>query len=119
MASKKDKKATPSEMRKDLFEHIMDGRDEESAERATRKYLADLSDDVVRGMYRRSILDPQERIEVVAACLKRCADAKGADADKFIDGLPGEWGTKQIRDLANELLGGDLVIEESEDDDED
>lgn len=119
MANKKEKKITPSDMRKELFEHIMDGGDEESAERATRSYLADLSDDVVRGMYRRSILDPQERVEVVAACLKRCADARGAEADKFIDGLPGEWGTKQLRDLANELLDGDLVIEESEDDNED
>lgn len=119
MANKKEKKLTPSDMRKELFEHIMDGGDEESAEKATRTYLANLSDDVIRGMYRNAITEPQERIEVVAACLKRCADAKGADADKFIDGLPGEWGTKQLRDLANELLDGDLVIEESEEDDED
>jgi len=116
---KKEPKITPSQMRKELVEAILEGSagasGEETAEKALRSYLANLNDGIVREMHYDAVVYPKERIEVIAACLRRCAKDESAEGDAFIEGLPGDWGNKQLLELADDLCSGELVIEEADD----
>jgi hypothetical protein len=119
MAIKKKTAGKPSlnKIMDELVEAIMEGEGgsvaEETAEKALFQHLATLDEDVVKDMHHRVVLLPMERIEVIAACLRRCAKDSTAKGEEFIEGLPGEWGSPHLKKLADDLCSGELVIEEA------
>ncbi len=123
MAAKKktEGKQTIAAIRKELVEAIMDGEGgefaENTAEKALNDYIRNIDDGLARMMHRDVVILPKERIEVISACLRRCAKDESAAGDKFIESLPGDWGNDHLEKLADDLCSGDLVIEEACEDD--
>lgn len=123
MAIKKKTGGKPSlsKIMDELVEAIMEGEGgaiaEETAEQALYQYLATTDEDVLKDMHHRVVVYPKERVDVIAACLRRCAKDSSAKDVEFIEGLPGEWGVQHLKKLADDLCSGELVIEEACEDD--
>ncbi len=120
MAIKKKKtggKPSINKIMDELVEAIMEGEGgavaEETAEQALYQHLSTTDEDVLKDMHHRVVVYPKERVEVIAACLLFCARNKTAEGDKLIQELPGHWENNDLKNLADDLCSGELVIEEA------